>query len=216
MKTTVSKVCVGGAKIVNHGNAEINTGIFKTAQSASVAISEAGLLGDVQVDLRFHGGKDKAVYVYPDSHYDYWRNELGLTQLEDAQFGENINVSGIDDSAVVIGDRFQLGSAIVEVTQPRIPCFKLGIRLQDDSFPAKFLLAGKLGFYLRVEKPGEVEQGDGFELLSRGNSGITVADLWRVTFTNTDESELAQRALDELAYLDEGWRKRLASRVHND
>lgn len=209
----VIKVCVGEGKTVDHGGAEVATGIFKTAQTRRLAVNEFGIEGDVQVDLRFHGGRDKAVYVYSASNYQFWQEELHRTRLEDSQFGENIKVSNIDDTAVVIGDRYQMGTAIVEVTQPRIPCFKLGIRIQDDSFPAKFLLAGRLGFYLRVEQAGELAAGDNFELLQKGKSGITVSDLWRITFTNSNEVSLVRQALDNLPYLDEGWRKRLTLRA---
>lgn len=213
MSAKVSKVCLGKATQLVHNGDEVPTGIYKSVCADTVVIDEMGIVGDEQVDLRFHGGRDKALYVYPDAHYEFWAAELNRSKFEDAQFGENINVSLLDDESVVIGDRYQLGTAVVEVTQPRIPCFKLGIRLQDESFPAKFLAAGRLGFYLRVLEGGGLKQGDRFDLLEKGESRITVADLWRITFTDVSDSHLAKRALNELAYLDEGWRKRLKRRA---
>lgn len=213
MSAKITKVCLGKATQFVHNGDTIATGIFKSVCCDRVIIDEMGIVGDEQVDLRFHGGRDKGIYAYPEAHYDFWRTELGRNQLEDAQFGENINVSNLDDESVVIGDRYRLGTALVEVTQPRIPCFKLGIKLKDDTFPARFLAAGRLGFYLAVIEGGELKQGDGFNLLRRGESGITVADLWRITFTSANESGLVRRALNELSYLDEGWRKRLRRRA---
>lgn len=215
MKSVVTGIFVGGATQIAHNGEEVSTGIFKTSTTKNVKVNALGIEGDVQVDLRFHGGPDKALYVYPDAHYRYWQQRLNKSRLEDSQFGENLNVSEFDDAAICIGDRYQLGSTIVEVTQPRIPCFKLGLRLQDESFPANFLEAGRLGFYLRVEQTGEIKLGDSFSLLQRHKSAITVFDLWRATFTVDGDKTIAMSALDSLPYLDKGWRARLTRKLEN-
>ncbi len=206
-------VFVGGASQIFHNGEEHSTGIFKSCTSKNVKVSELGIESDVQVDLRFHGGLDKAIYVYPDAHYRFWERHLKRPKLEDSQFGENLNISRLDDETVFIGDRYQLGSTIVEVTQPRIPCFKLGVRIKDTSFPGQFLSAGRLGFYLRVEQPGEFKLGDSFSLLQSGESGVTVFDLWRATFSADGDKRIAKTALNSLPYLDEGWRKRLVRKL---
>lgn len=213
MESVVTGVFVGGATQIVHNGEQLSTGIFKSRTEQNVKVGETGIEGDVQVDLRFHGGPEKAVYVYPDAHYRYWEQRLNNSKLEGSQFGENLNISRLDDEMVCIGDRYQVGSVIVEVTQPRIPCFKLGVRIKDESFPAQFLTAGRLGFYLRVEQPGEFKSGDSFSLLQRGESEVTVFDLWRATFTTDGDKTIATSALDSLLYLDEGWRKRLARKL---
>lgn len=213
VESVVTGVFVGGATQISHNGEELSTGIFKSGTAKNVKVGELGIEGDVQVDLRFHGGPDKAIYVYPDAHYRYWEQSLNISTLEESQFGENLNISGLDDEIVCLGDCYQLGSTIVEVTQPRIPCFKLGVRIKDESFPAQFLAAGRLGFYLRVKRVGEFKVGDSFSLLQRGESGVTVFDLWRATFTVDGDKEVAKNALDSLPYLDTGWRKRLARKL---
>jgi MOSC domain-containing protein YiiM len=213
MGPVVTGIFIGGPKQIVHGGKKVSTGIFKSPPRSTVKVNAKGIEGDVQVDLRFHGGADKAVYVYPDIHYRFWEQQLKRLTLEDSQFGENLNISLLDDEDVFIGDRYQVGSVIVEVTQPRIPCFKLGVRLQQETFPVQFLAAGRLGFYLRVEHSGEFKLGDSFSLLQRGHSGVTVFDLWRATFTAGGDRVIAKKALDSLPYLDEGWRKRLAGKL---
>lgn len=209
----VTGIFTGSATQITHNGDALSTGIFKSATGKSAIVSELGIDGDVQVDLRFHGGLDKAVYVYPEAHYRYWEQHFNKPKLEESQFGENLNISELDDKMVCIGDCYQLGSAIVEVTQPRIPCFKLGVRIKDESFPARFLTAGRLGFYLRVQRCGEFNLGDSFSLLQRGESGVTVFDLWRATFTTDGDEAIAKIALDSLLYLDEGWKKRLSRKL---
>lgn len=213
MESVITGVFVGCTSKLFHNGKEHSTGIFKSCAEKNVKVSELGIENDVQADLRFHGGLDKAIYVYPDGHYGYWERQLKKPKLEDSQFGENLNISRLDDQTVLIGARYQLGSTIVEATQPQIPCFKLGVRIKDASFPARFLGAGRLGFYLRVERPGEFKLGDSFSLLQSGESGVTVFDLWRATFSADGDKRIAKTALESLPYLDEGRRKRLARKL---
>ncbi len=130
--------------------------------------------------------------------------------MEDAQFGENLTVSGWSESEILIGDRYKIGSAVVTVTQPRLPCFKLGIRLNDAGFPKRFLDSGRLGMYLRVEEEGVLQCGDTLELIDRPTHGISLHDLWQTIFHDNGDAELAMK---QLPHLDEGWQRRLRQKT---
>jgi MOSC domain-containing protein YiiM len=205
----IEEVCVGKKQEIQHGGETVFTGIFKYPVANSVTVQWESLQGDEQVDHRFHGGRDKAIYVYPKSQYSFWEAELNQSSLGHSFFGENLTVSGLNDETVCIGDRYKIGSAIVVVSQPRIPCFKLGVRTGDSSLPTRFLQSGWLGFYLRIDQTGVLQQGDSFELIQTDPNGISVRDLWQLTFTEKTSSEMAAKAIAVLPFLDEGWRKRL-------
>jgi MOSC domain-containing protein YiiM len=205
----IVEVCVGLPKSVPSGRKLVSTGIFKTPVHGGIVAGLQHLAGDGQADLSVHGGRDKALYAYPHEHYSFWAKELGGRKLESSQFGENLTVRGMTESSVVLGDRYRLGNVIAAVTQPRLPCFKLGIRMADDTFPNRFLLSGRLGFYLRVEQQGTVQAGDSIELLQRQTLGISIFGLWQIVFGTARNAAAAQLALDNLQYLDAGWRRRL-------
>ena len=209
LPATIDEVCIGTQREIQYEGETRLSGIFKFPATGAVAVQLESLEGDEQVDRRFHGGRDKAIYVYPKQQYAFWQTELKTSALGSSFFGENLTVSGLTDESVCIGDRYQIGSARVIVSQPRIPCFKLGVRTGDDSMPAKFLNAGWLGFYLRVEETGSLQAGDNVELIQRDPNGISVRDLWQITFTKKTSSEMAAKALAVLPFLDEGWQKRL-------
>ena len=149
--------------------------------------------------------------VYAAKHYPVWAAELGRGALEPGQFGENLTVSGIDEAGVRVGDRFRFGSVVGVVAQPRIPCYKLGIRMGDAGFPKRFTEAGRPGFYLRIEQVGQTGVGDAFEPVEEAAHGISVADLWGTVFgKKTGASrERARRCLEVMPYLDAGWQRRL-------
>jgi MOSC domain-containing protein YiiM len=134
------------------------------------------MAGDQQADLRVHGGADKAVYAYAREDYLWWAGELGHP-LEPGTFGENLTVEGLDLHGAVIGEQWQVGSAVLAITQPRIPCFKLGVRMGDSGFVEHFAAAGRPGAYLRVVAPGDVEAGDTVGLSARPAHGLTVGDV---------------------------------------
>lgn len=212
MGAIITQLCVGAPKTVLHGKKRIRTGIFKTPVEGAVRVGMLNIDGDGQADLSVHGGRDKAIYVYPAEHYVTWADELGCPALEPSQFGENLTVTELAESTVTIGDRYRLGTVTAEVAQPRLPCFKLGIRMGDDSFPQRFLDSGRLGFYLRVENEGIVAAGDAFELVSRPDHGITVHELWQTVFRQRVSGQQAARVLQHLPHLDAGWRRRLQVR----
>jgi len=204
----IEQVAVGRPKLVFHDGKDVSTAIFKVPVAGRAAVSLTNIDGDRQADLTVHGGRDKAVYVYPAKHYPAWARELGGVSLEPAQFGENLTVSGLDETTVLIGSRYGFGSTVAVVAQPRLPCFKLGIRMGNDRFPQRFLASGRLGFYLRVEQAGDVGAGDAFELLDQPTHDISVHRLWQIVFGGGTPAD-AGRCLDLLPHLDDGWIRRL-------
>lgn len=204
----IVQVCVAEPQIVTFAGRSTETGIFKKPVDGKIVVGLLNLEGDRQADLSVHGGRDKAIYVYSQEHYPTWARELGVADLEPPQFGENLTVTGGVETSVILGDVYRAGSAIVEVAQPRLPCFKLGIRMQDKKFPGRFLSSGRLGFYLRVREQGRLQRGDEFDLTDRPSHGISVHDLWQSVFRDPDPY-LATRALELLPYLDPGWQRRL-------
>ena len=198
-------------KPVEHEGEIVWTGIFKEPVSGRVRLDRLNLEGDGQADLSVHGGVDKAVYAYPVEHYAHWRRTLGR-DFSFGQFGENFTVSGMLEASASIGDIYRAGTAIVQVTQPRTPCFKLGIRMDDRRFLKPFLARGRTGFYLRVLEEGEVGAGDAIELVRGDPAGLTVAELLRVAYRDTEDVEGAKRAAAVEA-LSHGWREWLRARV---
>lgn len=198
-------------KPVEHMGEIVWTGIFKEPAPGRVALRWLNLDGDGQADLAVHGGVDKAVYAYPVEHYDHWRRELGKA-LAWGQFGENFTVNGMLEDLVSIGDIYRIGTAAVQVTQPRTPCFKLGIRMGDRRFLKPFLASGRTGFYLRVLEEGEVGAGDPIELARADPAGLTVAQVLRLGYEDAENIEGARRAA-AVGALSEGWREWFAGRI---
>jgi len=213
MTPIIQCISIGKPRTILHDGRDVETGIYKSPVDGPVRVTELGIAGDGQADLSVHGGRDKAVYAYPLKHYPTWAVELGVTGLEDSQFGENLAVTEIDEDRVCIGDRFRFGSVVAVVAQPRLPCFKLGIRMGDPDFPPRFLQSGRLGIYLRVETEGETQAGDEFELVEQAAHGISVTRLWRCVFGKDVDRELARQCLEVMPHLDEGWRRRLRVRA---
>ena len=155
----------------------IRTSIFKRPIEGRVRVSTLNVEGDQQSDLTVHGGSEKAVYVYPSEHYPFWRTEVPDMELASGVFGENFTSAGLLEDTVHIGDRFRVGSAEFVVTQPRMPCYKLGIRFNRPDMVKRFLQSGRTGFYFAVLKEGEVAAGDSIEVLKRDKHNVTVADV---------------------------------------
>jgi MOSC domain-containing protein YiiM len=191
------------------------TGIFKEPVAGRVALRTLNLDGDRQADLTVHGGKDKAVYCYPFAHYDYWQKELPEREIPIAMFGENFTTDGLLEDSVHLGDRFSVGSAEVVVTQPRLPCYKLGIRFQSDDMVKRFLASGRSGFYLAVTREGEVGSGDEIKLIARDPNAVPVSEITRLytakRFSNDDASSL-RRAL-QVAALPASWKDYFRERL---
>ena len=155
----VVSVNVGRPRVVGWHGRQVETAIWKEPVAGRVAVRGENLIGDGQADRRVHGGRDKAVYSYAIEDYEWWSERLGRP-LEPGTFGENLTVRGVDLSATEIGSRWRVGSACLEVTQPRFPCFKLGIRMGDAGFVQEFEQAARFGAYLRILEEGDVGAGD--------------------------------------------------------
>ena len=203
---------VGRPRLVVWDGQTVSTGIYKTPVEGRVMLRTLNLDGDRQADLTVHGGRNKAAYVYPTEHYAYWREELPDMELPWGMFGENFTAEGLDEATVNIGDRFRIGAAEVLVTQPRMPCFKLGIKFGRTDILKRFLASGRTGFYLPVEREGEVGAGDEIELLGRDKNNVTVADIVRLYARDKGDLELMRRAVAVEA-LPESWRQHFAQQL---
>jgi len=201
----VVSVNVGLPREVHWKGKRATTAIFKKPVAGRVVVRTLNLDGDRQADLSVHGGPGKALYLYPGEHYAYWRRELPEMTLPWGMFGENLTTEGLLEDAVNIGDRFRVGSAEVVVTEPRLPCYKLGIRFGRNDIIKRFLASGRTGFYAAVLKEGEVAAGDAIERLSRDPNNVTVPDITRVYVSDKGNRELLRRVL-RVEALPEGWR----------
>ncbi|HLD14819.1 MAG TPA: MOSC domain-containing protein [Burkholderiales bacterium] len=173
-------VNVGRPRAVSYRDGTVTTGIYKGPVAGRAWLRRLNLDGDGQADLRVHGGEDKAAYAYPHEHYAFWARELGRNDFSFGQFGENLTVEGLLEDAVFIGDIFRAGEALVQVSQPRAPCFKLGIRMGDAGFVARFAAANYTGFYLRVLEEGRVAAGDAIMLAERAKDSVSVSGAFRL------------------------------------
>lgn len=196
---------VGRPRLVVWEGRTVSTGIYKTPVAGRVVLRTLNLDGDRQADLTVHGGPDKAVYSYPSEHYGRWRGELPDMELPWGMFGENFTVEGLDESSVNIGDRFRVGEAEVTVTQPRMPCYKLGIKFGRADILKRLLASGRTGFYFSVRREGEVGAGDEIELIGRDENNVTVADITRLYVRDKHDVKTMRRAVAVEA-LPESWR----------
>jgi MOSC domain-containing protein YiiM len=212
-------VNIGMPREVSWHGRIVTTGIFKGPVRGRVALRKLNLDGDRQADLTVHGGEHKAVYCYPLAHYDYWKKELPGQELPMGMFGENFTVNdggkGLLEESVHLGDRFSVGTAEVAVTQPRLPCYKLGVRFGSDDMVKRFLASGRTGFYLAVVREGEVGAGDELKLMAREPNAIAVSEITRLYVAKRySEAETAavRRAL-QLPELPESWKEYFRERL---
>lgn len=205
-------VNVSHPREVSYNGEIVRTGIFKEPVPGRIMLRALNLDGDGQGDLSVHGGIDKAVYVYSIVHYDYWKCELGQDDLTYGQFGENFTVEGMLEDTVHIGDIFRVGNARVEISQPRVPCFKLGIKMGDAKFVKRFLASERVGFYVRVLEAGEVGAGDEIKRIEIGAGQMTVKEIVHLLYFDKTNLEAAQNAM-RIPALSSGWRKSFAEIV---
>jgi MOSC domain-containing protein YiiM len=216
MKTEMKllSINVGLPRIVTVNGDPVSTGIFKEPVAGRVMLRTLNLDGDRQADLSVHGGPSKAVYVYPSEHYDCWKRELPEMNLPWGMFGENFTSAGVFESEVNIGDRFRVGSAVVMVTQPRMPCYKLGIKFGRSDMLKKFLASERTGFYFAVLKEGEVGAGDPIELIEKTDASVRVSDITRLYTRDKYNLGLLRRAV-EVEALPESWKSYFRQRIDN-
>jgi MOSC domain-containing protein YiiM len=198
-------VNVGLPRDVNWQGRIVQTSIWKNPVAQRIHVSKLNLEGDRQSDLSVHGGADKAVYAYPSEHYSYWHRTLPDVDLPWGVFGENFTTEGILEDRVHIGDRLQIGSAEFIVTQPRMPCFKLGIRFNRMDMVKRFLEGKRTGFYFAVLREGEVAEGDPIHYGDPQQDALTIADIVNLYTVDSENQELLRRAT-ELPALPEAWR----------
>jgi MOSC domain-containing protein YiiM len=208
----IVSVNVGRPRTVTWRGRSVTTAIFKDPVPGRVPVRQLNLKGDGQADLSVHGGTDKAVYVYSAEHYADWRRELADLELPWGMFGENLTVEGLREDDVCVGDRLRFGSAEGLVTQPRLPCYKLGVRFGRDDIVKRFLASGRTGFYLAVTREGDVGVGDPVEVLARDPQGITVEDVTRLYVRDKRNVEKVRRAI-RVAALPEGWRSQFEEQL---
>jgi MOSC domain-containing protein YiiM len=187
------------------------TSIWKSPVTGLVRVAKLNIAGDRQSDLSVHGGNDKAVYVYPSEHYDYWRRELPGVELPWGVFGENLTTAGLSEE-FRIGDRLRIGTAEFVVTQPRMPCYKLAARFGRADMVKRFMRSGRTGFYLSVVSEGELQAGDAITLHAGPGTSLTVADIVRLYVSDSENQEMLARAA-HLDGLPEGWREYFRKRV---
>jgi MOSC domain-containing protein YiiM len=190
----------------------VSTGIFKEPVAGRVMLRTLNLDGDRQADLSVHGGSTKAVYAYPSEHYDYWKHELPEILLPWGMFGENFTTTGLFESELNIGDKFRVGSAIVMVTEPRMPCYKLGIRFGRSDVVKRFLASERTGFYFAVLQEGEVGVGDSIELIERSKDSFKLSDITALYTHEKHNVGLLRRAI-EVATLPESWKSYFRHRL---
>ena len=198
-------VNVGLPRVVMSNGDPVSTGIFKEPVAGRVMLRTLNLDGDRQADLSVHGGPSKAVYAYPSEHYAYWKQELPEMKLPWGMFGENFTSAGLFESELSIGDKFRVGSAVVMVTEPRMPCYKLGIKFGRSDIVQKFLASERSGFYFAVLKEGEVGVGDPIERMEKSERSVRVSDITQLYTHEKHNVGLLRRAI-EVEALPESWK----------
>jgi len=201
----VISVNVGQPREVIWKGQIVTTGIFKEPVAGRIAVRRLNLDGDRQADLTVHGGPEKAIYAYPAEYYAFWREQFPEMDLPWGMFGENLTITGLLDDTVHIGDRFQVGSAHLMLTQPRLPCYKLGLKFGRDDILKRFLQSRLTGFYFSVLKEGEVAANDPISLLHRDEHQIKVDDITRLYRQDRHNLDLLRRVV-EVEALPEAWR----------
>ncbi len=191
--------------VAYHGSM-VRTAIFKEPVEGRILLRKSGLDGDGHGDPAVHGGIDKAVYAYPIEHYEHWQRELGQNELPFGQFGENFTIKGMLEDEVHIGDVFQIAGAQVQVTQPRVPCFKLGLKMGCSTFPKHFLASERSGFYLRVVAEGHVGADDRIERIKIDSARLSIKEIHHLYYFDNLNRQGIERVLDVLA-LSDSWRQ---------
>lgn len=211
MSIDILSINVGQPRTVAHQTKELLTGIYKNPAPGPVFLSELNFEGDGQADLVHHGGRDKAVCVYPHEHYSYWESVLGLT-LPKAAFGENLTIRGLTEEQVCIGDTFRMGEAIVQISQPRQPCFKISVKLGIPDLPLQVQTTGYTGYYFRVLKEGLVSPDHKLVPLERHPQQITVAYANRIMHQEKTNQSAMQKLL-QVEELSSSWKATFLKRL---
>lgn len=200
--------------IIEWRGQQVQTGIFKYEVEASIFLGSEEVINDHVIDRRYHGGADKACYLYSADHYPFWKNKFPDQEWRWGMFGENLTVSGLDESEIKIGDCFQIGDAVVQVTQPRQPCFKLGVRFGDQTVVDDFWMSSFSGVYVRVLKAGAVKKGNEMQLIERNPESLSISQVFSVFRSNRNNLEFIQKAIAD-PFLAESCRKDIQKILQN-
>ena len=181
--------------VFNHK--ELVTSIYKKPIDSEVEVAEGGIIGDKQADLRFHGGFEKALYAYSYSHYEFWSKQMGQDFSNDfGLVGENLTIENFNEKNISIGDEITVSTCIFKITQPRIPCYKLGIKMNDRKFPRLFSQSGNVGAYMKVIKPGKMSKGDEIEITKHESSSMTIFEIMELLYKDTKNIDQMKKALN--------------------
>jgi MOSC domain-containing protein YiiM len=208
----VLSVNVGLPREVRDGDRVVRTSIFKSPVTGRTPVRGHNLAGDEQSDLSVHGGRAKAVYAYPHEHYPFWREQLPAFDFAMGSFGENLTISGLLEADVHVGDRLRIGSAEFLVTQPRMPCYKLGIRFGRPDMLKRFLDSRRSGFYLAIAREGDLGPGDSIEMLERHPAAISIPEVLRMYLKEAVDPDRLRQAI-AIAALSDAWRRDLRTRL---
>jgi MOSC domain-containing protein YiiM len=202
-------VNVGGIRKFDYHGRPARSAIWKSPVSGRVAAKGVNLAGDVQADREAHGGYDKAIYAYAVEDQRWWEREIGRP-LSYGEFGENLTTQGIEVNDAVVGERWRIGTTILEASEPRIPCWRLGVRMNDEAFPRRFAQAMRPGAYLRIVAEGELGAGDPIEVIEKPDHGLTVRDMFRI-YTR-DRAEVPRLlAVPQISQSWRGWAEHLSA-----
>jgi MOSC domain-containing protein YiiM len=208
----ILSVNVSLPKEIDFEGQKVRTGIFKEPVEGRVRLRTLNLDGDKQADLTVHGGPDKAVYAYPIEHYEYWRRVFTNIEMSNGMFGENLTVDGLKESEVSVGDVFQIGTSKVIATQPRMPCYKLGVKFGRMDILKMFLASGRSGIYFKVLEEGEVGAGDTIEQIRKDPNGITISDVVRLYASDKEDIKMMQLAV-KVEPLPDGWKQYFLEKI---
>jgi len=192
-----------------------SSAFLKKPVSGSIVVNKENIKGDRQADLMNHGGLDKAVFGFSTNHYEHWKRQLNLDHVKFGKFGENLSITGLDESIIAIGDRLQINDCILEVSQPRIPCFKIGFIFKEVSMLNKFIAHGRTGVYFRVIQPGTIAADTEVTIIHKHPANVTVRDVFLAQYDSKfADKEKVMRAAVELPELAEAWKVKIADRLH--
>jgi MOSC domain-containing protein YiiM len=209
----ILSVNVGLPVQIESGGKTVTTAIHKSPVRNRIKVGKLNLEGDGQADLSVHGGPNKAVYAYPSEHYEYWQREFPGKEIPQGMFGENLTLEGLVETDAHVGDRFQMGTVVLMVTQPRLPCYKLGIRFGMEDVPDRFLSSRRTGFYFAVVEEGELGEGDAVRRIHQDANRVSIADILRLLYDDQPQDpQLFERAMNVKA-LSPSWKRRLLRKM---
>ncbi|WP_282124884.1 MOSC domain-containing protein [Marinifilum flexuosum] len=184
---------------INYHGKVVNTGMYKFPVDEGIYLGKEDVKDDSVIDRRYHGGVDKACYWYSAKHYEFWKNRFPDLEWDYGMFGENLSISELDEGEVKIGDVYEIGECLVQVTQPRQPCFKLNYRFSCDTMVKEFITAGFPGVYIRVLREGTINKGDELILKERNEQSLSIREVYRLLYQTDKDPLLLQLAIEDMA-----------------